>query len=70
MTRHGWRPIVVPEGVERLLQDIGIWENYKQEFPLNSRRVYLREEDRFTAEWERLPDGTRSFVKIISAMRR
>lgn len=69
-TRHGWRPIVVQVGVERLLRQLAIWEKYKNEFPLVSNRVHFDDEDIFVAEWERLPDGTRSFVKIVSSMRR
>lgn len=66
-TRHGWRPIVVPGGVESLLRKIGIWYKYRDEFPLSTKRVPFQVEDRerFVADWERLEDGTRSLVKFL-----
>ena len=69
-TRHGWRPIVVPGGIEPLLRELGIWKKYERNFPLNSNRVHLDGEDIFVVEWKRLEDETREFVKIISPMRR
>ncbi len=67
MTRHGWRPIVVPGGVESLLREMGIWYKYEDEFPMRKKRVPFEVNDRdsFLAEWERLQNGTRVLSKIL-----
>lgn len=71
VSRHGWNPIVAPDGVEPVLRKLGIWEQYKDKLPTDSKIFKFDPEDRFyKIEWERLPDGTRSFVKIVSSMRR
>lgn len=65
-TRHGWRPIVVPGGIEPLMRELGIWKKYERIFPLNSNRMHLDGQDIFVAEWQRLNDGTRSFVRVVA----
>ena len=67
MTRHGWRPIVVPGGVESLLRKIGILDKYRDEFPLSTKRVSFQVEDRdrFVGEWVRLEDGTRFLIRVL-----
>ncbi len=66
ITRHGWAPIVVPGGVDELLRRLGIWGKYEDKWPSNSKQVPFDRGDRFDVEWERLEDGTRSFVKVAA----
>lgn len=69
VSRHGWNPIVVPNGVEQVLRELGLWSRYKDKLPTDSKIFKFDTEDRFyRVEWERLPDGTRSFVKIVSSL--
>lgn len=71
VTRHGWNPIVAPDGIEPILRELGIWAKYRDKLPSDAKPFKFDPEDRFhRVEWERLPDGTRSFVKIVSSMRR
>ena len=66
----GHNPIAVHGGVERLLREIGIYEKYKEDMPTTPDVFLFDQEDHFRVGWERLPDGTRSFVKIVSSTRR
>ena len=66
ITRHGWNPIVMPGGVERFLRDQGLWEKYENHWPTNSKQVPFQRGDRFYVEWERLEDGTRSFITMVA----
>ena len=66
ITRHGWNPIVMPGGVERFLREQGLWQKYENQWPTNSKQAPFQRGDRFYVEWERLEDGTRSFVRIVS----
>ena len=66
ITRHGWAPVVVPGGIEELLRRLEIWGEYKDKWPQNSKPVPFRQQHRFVIEWERLEDGTRSFVRVVA----
>ena len=65
ITRHGWSPIVVPGGVEELLRRLGIWGKYQDRWPSNSKQVPFDRQDRFTVDWERHADGTRTMVRVV-----
>ena len=67
ITRHGWAPVVVPNGVPGLLRELGILDYYRDKLPTHHDPVPLRRQDRFDIEWERLADGTRSFVRVKSS---
>lgn len=66
ITRHGWNPIVVPGGIADFLKECGLWEKYRNKLRRDSKPVRFSRRDRFDVEWERLADGTRSYIKIIS----
>ena len=70
-TRHGWNPIIAPDGVESVLRELGIWKQYKDKLPTDSKTFLFDPKDRFyKVEWSRRPDGTRIFVKIVPSLPR
>ena len=65
MTTQGHLPIAVHDGLKELLLALGLLEKYVDRIPTTPGKLLFDKEDRFRVEWERLPNGTRVFVRMV-----